>query len=440
MERGRKAVMLCPHCGGVHEPARRRDLDAAGVWLHEAPGGVLARIDDVVRDTELVSYWLKGPCAAFQPWAQLVSQYLTALETFDATGNEEKLKTTVNVDQALPYKPQASDSETELSSDILRDKPAPIVAKTLPAGTRFVLLIVDVQANRFVVQVDAFGVGLERWMVDRFDIHAPPASAPGAGGRAIAPPLYLEDWKALDELLVKSYPVEGGAWRMLPAAIIVDSGGAPGTTQNAYAWWRRVRKTFGRRRAFLVKGLPGVDRQPRAQEREPEKIDQTRQTKANPRRRKTVNVVFAASDVLKDEVVMSLARKAPGPGAYHLASGLPPEVYSELCAERRSSDGWELKAGQRRNEALDCAYYGKALAIVLGAESIDWNNPPLWAAPVDQNAWSLRPDNENEVLPALSTPAPEPAEAPRTPDETTAPAAPVAARPRGRRMRSRGLG
>lgn len=439
MDRGRKAVLICPHHGCVHEPSRRRDLDAAGVWLHEGPGGVLAQIDDEVRDTEIVSYWLKGPCAAFQPWAQLVSQYLTAKETYEATGSEEKLKTTVNVDQALPYKPQASDSETELSPDMLRDKPAPIAAKILPAGARFVLLSVDVQANRFVVQADAFGVGLERWMVDRFDIHTPPAKAPGAGARAIAPPLYSEDWAALDELLNRPYPVEGSGWRMLPAAIIVDSGGAPGTTQNAYAWWRKARKTFGRRRVFLVKGLGGVDRQPRAQEREPEKIDQTRQTKANPRRRKTVNVVFAASDVLKDEVAVSLVRKVPGPGAYHLASGLPPEVFTELCAERRSADGWDLKPGQRRNEAFDCAYYGKALAIVLGAESIDWTNPPLWAASIEVNAWALRPDNDNAPVP-LALAAPQKAETTEPTKDTMAPSAPVAARPRGRRMRSRGRG
>jgi phage terminase large subunit GpA-like protein len=444
MERGRKAVLLCPHCGGVHEPARRRDLDAAGVWLHEgtpealADGSTKARlvaVDDDTRDTEIVSYWLKGPCAAFQPWAQLVSQYLTALDTFATTGSEEKLKTTVNVDQALPYKPQTTESETELSPDQLRGKPAPIAAKIVPAAARFVVLSVDAQSNRFVVQADAFGVGLERWMIDRFDIHQPPQSAPGAATRAIAPPLYAEDWKALDDLLATSYAIEGSASRLLPMALIVDSGGAPGTTQNAYAWWRAARKTFGRRRVFLVKGLGGVDRQPRAIEREPEKIDQTRQTKSNPRRRKTVHVVFAASDVLKDEVAVALARKMPGPGAYHLASGLPAEVYTELCAERRSDDGWEMKAGQRRNEAFDCAYYGKALAIVLGAESIDWNAPPAWAAPFEANAWVQRAANDDPPAEPASVALPVAIvhEQPVVP-------VPVAPPVRGRRMRSRGWG
>lgn len=407
--RGVRAVMVCPHCGGVHESDRKPVLNRGGRWLHEGADGSLVTIAEPVRETEIVSYWLLGGAAAYQSWASLVGKYLTALEAFERTGSEEDLKATVNVDQGRPHLPKVLGSSIDLTVEALRAKPAPIVAKLAPAWTRFLTAAIDVQGGRFVVQVDAWGEGLERCLVDRFDIFKPPATSPAAEGRAIAPAIYSEDWSALLPVLATPYPVDGSDRGMVPAALICDSGGEPGVTTNAYSFWRKARKLGLRRRVFLVKGQPGVDRKPRAVEREPEKIEQVRKTKGAVAR-KTVNIVFAASDVLKDEVATGLMRPQPGPGAYHLAHGLPDNVFTELAAERRSPDGWELKAGQRRNEAFDCAYYGKALVIVLKAETIDWAKPPRWAAPVLENEFAVP-----MVAPAASAPVTPRADSSATP-------------------------
>ena len=50
---------------------------------------------------------LKGPAAAFSSWQELVLNYLKATKEYQRTGSEEALKTTVNVDQGLPYVPRA---------------------------------------------------------------------------------------------------------------------------------------------------------------------------------------------------------------------------------------------------------------------------------------------------------------------------------------------
>ena len=428
-QRGAAAVMVCPRCGSAHEPSRKTALNRGGRWLHEAADGSLVTIDEAVRETEIVSYWLKGGAAAYQSWASMVGKYLSALEAFERTGAEESLKATVNTDQGLPYLPRTLGSAVDLSAEGLRAKPAPVETKVAPAWARFLTVACDVQGSRFVVQVDAWGEGLERVLIDRFDIHQPPATSPGADGRAIAPSIYAEDWDALLPLLERVYPVAGSAFGLKPAALISDSGGEPGVTTHAYAFWRRARKLGLKRRVFLARPLPGVDRQPRAVEREPEKVEQIRKTAAKGRpSKRIVHLVFAAVDVLKDEVATSLMRPTPGPGAYHLAHGLPDQVYGEFAAERRTPTGWEMKAGQRRNEALDCAVYGKALVIVLKAETIDWSRPPAWADVLASNAFAV----------PLETPPP--AAANDTSPRQVENAPPIAARPRRTRgVRSGGI-
>lgn len=402
--RGLAAVMACPHCGSVIEPARKRGLNLAARWLHEAAvPGELVTIDEAVRETDVASYWQKGVIAAFMPWSQLVADRIEADAHYERTGDETRLVAHVNVNEGHPHLARGLVTGAELSPAALRTKAAPVEMGTAPAWTRFITVAVDTQANRFVVQVDAWGPGLERCLIDRFDVHEPPAGAPDAAGRAIAPPLYAEDWAALRPLLDRVYPVAGSAHGLRPAAMVVDSGGEGGTTSNAYAFWRQARKDGIRKRCKILKGLPGMKREPRAIEREPEKVLQIRPgRRKGPPAGRSPAIVFAAVDRLKSEVHAALSRALPGPGAFHLAGGLPPQVFDEMCAERETPDGFELRAGVRRNEGLDLAAYGRALAIVLGAESIDWGNPPGWAAPVEANDWAAGPD-DGKAAPVATT-------------------------------------
>jgi phage terminase large subunit GpA-like protein len=424
LQRGKAAVMACPHCGGLHEPNRKPALNEAGRWLHEADDGSLVPIEAGARSTDVVSYWLQGPAAAFQTWAELVSLYETALAAFATTGDEEKLKTTVNVDQGRPHRPASLGAGAGLSPAGLKAAAERRPKGLVPAGARFLTVSLDTQATRWVGQVDAWGEGLERWLVDRFEVVTPPALAPG-GERSVSPARYGEDWAALDPILDRVYPVEGGGYLLGVAALIVDSGGEPGVTEKAYGFYRRMAKSHPRR-VFLAKGIGGFSR-PRAIEAEPEKVLGKKGAKA-----RGLRLVQVATDRLKDEVVASLARTEPGPGAYHLSADLPDQVFEEFCAERREADGWKVKEGVRRNEALDLAVYGKALAIVLKAETVAWSNPPAWCAPLAANAFA-------RIVEA----APRPPAAPSEPAaEAVAPAPlihPVTPPARVRRVRSRGI-
>jgi phage terminase large subunit GpA-like protein len=397
-ERGREAEMMCPHCGVTIAARHKRDLNLAGAWLHEAADGSLVAIDDErIRDTDIVSYWLKGPAAAFQSWTELVTRYETAIEEFERTGDETSLKTTVNVDQGHPHKPRSLGMGSDITVQSLKERAERTPLGVAPQETRFVLVSVDVQKGRFVVQFEAFAPEMERWLIERREIHTPPEGAPGADKRAIDPAHYREDWAVLFDLLDEVFPVAGTGLGIRPAALIVDSGGESGVTDKAYAFYRKAMREGYRRRIHILKGMSGWERD-RAVEIEPRKENRKRR-----KGRSDLTLVQIGTWKLKSELLASLSRKEPGPGAYHLSDELMDQAFEELCAERKTPKGFELKQGQKRNEALDLAVYSLALAIVLGAEKIDWAKPPAWAAEAERNSFAVPLDAPKDD-PAPQTP------------------------------------
>ncbi|KQS90309.1 terminase gpA endonuclease subunit [Rhizobium sp. Leaf386] len=403
-ESAKTVAMVCPH-GHVIGPDRKIELNEAGFWLHETNDGQLAEIDDPsVRDTDIVSYWCEGPVAAIQSWQQLVLLEEQARDELARTGNEGSLKATVTLDGGRPYLPQSIALGDGIEEAALKKMAKPYRLEVAPAGTRFLTVEVDVQSHRFVVHVHAWGVGLERWLIDRIEIVKPPAEAPGAEKRAIDPPRYAEDWDVLPPLLAKGYPVDGTDYTLSPTAMIIDSGGEAGVTPNAYAFWRKQKALGMGRRVYLAKGQGGLERD-RARYAAPEKILQKKSGRVS-----DIRLVYAGTDKLKDEVTLALTRNEPGPGAYHLSSFLDDRVFAEFCAELRNDKGWDRKKKGLPNEALDLAVYGKALAIVLKAENINWDRPPAWAAPVSNNIYGRLIDASAGSKPA--TPALSPAIAP----------------------------
>lgn len=397
--RGAATVMVCPHCGSVIRHREKAAFNALGKWLHEGPSGVPVPMGEAVRATDTASYWLPGPAAAFASWATITARRLEAEATFDATGDESSLKSVVNVDFGLPYLPRARDASAGLSEAGLREAATDHAWRVAPRGTRFLTGAVDVQRGRFVVQVEAWSADLERTLIDRFDIHTPPEGAPRAGERVIDPGRFAEDWESLVGIIGTAYPVATEDRALHPVAVIFDSRGEPGVTANAYAFFRRMRRTHPRR-FWPVQGVPG-DRAKRAEIVTPESAHRGRRHAA-----RDIRIVKAGGDRLKDEVAASLLRTEDGARALHIPRGAPAEVFAEYAAERRGEKGWEKKPGQRRNEALDLSVYALALVVaVLGAERIaDWNAPPPWAdADPVRNPFTARSaETEAETAPPMA--------------------------------------
>lgn len=395
------ARLYCPHCAGQIEPSQKRGLNANGRWVPE--GCYLdadGNLNGEKRRTRIASFWLEGPAAAFQTWDQLADRYNAAMEDFESTGSIEALKSTVNVDQGRPFKPL--NKENDLTAEDLQERSEELGEHVVPNGVRFLTAAVDVQKDRFVVQVEGVGLNdaneLERWQIDRYDVRKSERYDEDNERMPIRPATYTEDWDLLvPEVLEKTYPLQGlSDQRMRLARVAIDSGGRAGVTEKAYTFWRSLKKRGLAKRVRLIKGASSNDA-PRIRQSYPDSDRKDRKAGA----RGQVPVHLINTTVLKDAVSHDLNRTEPGVGFIHFPDWLPFWFFRELCSEYRDVKRWHKVSSGARNEAFDLMVYNRAIQIELGIEKIDWAEPPPWASPWEQNTFVLssepEPDTDDEA-------------------------------------------
>ncbi|BAE74508.1 hypothetical phage protein [Sodalis glossinidius str. 'morsitans'] len=118
------AHLCCPHCQGRIDATQKRELNNRGVWLIE--GQQIDRHGNrsgIPRRSRIASFWMEGPAAAYQTWAQLVCKLLTAEQEYARTGSEETLKAVINTDWGLPYLPRRS--EVQRQGEVLMARAEP---------------------------------------------------------------------------------------------------------------------------------------------------------------------------------------------------------------------------------------------------------------------------------------------------------------------------
>lgn len=393
MESAEQVVMPCPHCGQiyVHESGTKdgpgkhemnhqhaRWVKDGCVWMENGA------ISGAPFRSNIASFWLKGAAAAFTDWKGLVAKYLQAIEVYERTGDSDPLKTTINVDQGLPYTP-IDVAGSRLPED-LKNRAEELAEKQVPEGVRFLIASIDVQKNRFVVQVHGFGPYGDIWVVDRFDIRKSMRKDEDGERYWISPGSYLEDWFLItDEVMKKTYLLADGSNRHMSIRMtFCDSGGREGVTAKAYDYWRHLRDKQGEhlhRRFLLLKGSP-LKGAPRVAVSYPDSERKDRKAGA----RGEVPVLMINSDVIKDQVDKMLDRETSEGGKVTFPEWLPDSFYSELTAENRTAKGWE-NPKRLRNEAWDLLCYAVAGSLCqhIAIERIDWNKPPSWAAEWPKN-------------------------------------------------------
>lgn len=250
------ARLQCPHCQALIAPELKRELNIKGIWLKEGQKiDTSGKILGEGRKSRIASFWLEGPAAAYQTWAQLTYKLLNAEHEYEMTGSEETLKAVTNTDWGLPYLPRSALEQR--CSDELMERREEIDEKTVPPQCRFIVAAVDVQGGknrRFVVQMVGYGENGERWLIDRYNIsHTLPDSD---GVIEKIDPRIPDDWNILiSDVLKKCYPLSNNPNHFMPIlAMAVDSGGEEGVTDNAYKFWRKCRRDGYAKRVYLVKG------------------------------------------------------------------------------------------------------------------------------------------------------------------------------------------
>lgn len=397
MEAAEMVTMRCPSrdCGMDIEPSFKQELNIGGRWVKD---GMIWMPDGSMRGkapkTDIASFWLKGPCAAFQDWKGLVFNYLQAMQAYESTMDEGPLKKTITADQGKPYLPKALE-ETRLPEELKSralDWGSTKEEPTIPDWVRYLIATVDVQAGAgaaFVVHVHGVSAGNDITIIDMFKIRKSARLDEDGHPLLVDPAGYPEDWRLLiEQVMEKSYELaDGSGRRMMIKLTGCDSGGRAGVTTNAYNFWRWLRDSHpgGLEKRFqLVKGEPSKTAPPtRLGYPESERKDR------NSGARGDVPVFFINSTIIKDQVAGMLGRTEPGMGMVMYPIWSPDWLYTQLTSEVRTPNkGWVQPNAHRRNEAWDLLYYCAALIRhkTIGAlRSEWWSNPPTWAEEWDKN-------------------------------------------------------
>ncbi len=182
--------------------------------------------------------------------------------------------------------------------------------------------------------------------------------------------------------MLKRYRLSGTTYRHMHLRMVAcDIGGAKGVTENAYQYWRRLKRIGLSGRLMLVQG-DGARHAPRLRRTYP---DSGRHSKKSAKGE--VPVWRINVNAIKDAVDAALDRDVPGPHYQHFPQWLPNWFFEELCAETRDPKTGEwTNPTQARNEAWDLKTYNRVAMIRAKGEQINWDDPPAWAAPWSENA------------------------------------------------------
>jgi phage terminase large subunit GpA-like protein len=395
MDAAEQCWMECPHCfktdGAVIKPSMQRQLNQGGKWIKDGqlwlPDG---SITGEARRSRIASFWMFGPAAGFTDWPLLVGNFLEATAEYEKTGDESTLMTTTNVDQGDAYTFKAL--EAGRLPETLKSRAEEFGGHDengdpyVPAGTRFIVATIDVQAGArpsFVAHWYGVGANFDIFHIDMQKIIKSARLNEIGEREGLDPAAFPEDWDLLiDQVIGRSFPLGDGR-RMAVKITACDSGGADGVTANAYEFYRRLRNDGRHKRFHLVKGAPS-----RA-ETAPLRVSypNSQQKDKFAIARGDVPVWLVNSNIVKDQVSNMLGRAEPG-GQVHFPKWSPDWLYTQLTTEIRDpATGVWSNPSRRKNEAFDLLAY--CVAILdhpdIRMRFIDWTNPPPWAGEWDVN-------------------------------------------------------
>ena len=416
------AHLACPNCltkyfdDDTDTPGKHRMNREHARWIADGqtwlPNG---EVKGEPERSKIASFWLKGPAATFVTMRGIVEDVLKAERVFEQTGREEDLQTVYNTTLALPYIPK-HDQLSRLPED-LKARAESVPERTVPKGVRFLVAAIDLQKNRFVVQV--MGVGAAEhgapdwWVIDRFDIRKSRRFDDDGERYWVNLGTHPEDWRQLtDEVIKRSYPLADGSGReMMIKSTVSDAAGQKGFTENAYLFYRWLRTGPNddyvddngkpiyfwepglHNRFHLLRGAPTASG-PRVKLTWPDSQRMDKFAAA----RGDIPVWVVNTQVLKDSLDQALDRREPG-GMVHFPDWLPMWFFKELTVEVKDPrKGWQKPNSKARNEAWDLMVYARAATLMpdIDIERIDWDNPPGWAEEWDKNDLVFSPELQDD--------------------------------------------
>lgn len=330
---------VCCECGCVANEYRWKAQEIKGKYVAANPGAATR------------GFHLNTLASTFVGWDEVVRKFLEAKEALDH-GNPEEMKVWVNTELGQTWEERGIQLEdTELYNR------REIYPAEVPDDVLFLTAGVDVQDDRFEVEVVGWGEGAECWGI-RYQ-------------KIFGDMLSDQVWQDLDDFLLRSWrKADGTEYTLL--ATCIDSGGHH--TDEVY----RFAKDRLNRRIFAIKGMGGAG------------VPYIRNPSKN--NRVKTNLFIIGVDAGKTSIYQRLEVITPGPNYCHFPSnpesGYDENYFKGLTAEKKVvrfvkghlKEYWEIKDKEhKRNEPLDLRNYAlAALSItrpVLKKQAPDVTTP-----------------------------------------------------------------
>ena len=311
---------VCCECGCVANEYRWKAQEIKGKYVAANPGAATR------------GFHLNTLASTFVGWDEVVRKFLEAKEALDH-GNPEEMKVWVNTELGQTWEERGIQLEdTELYNR------CEIYTAEVPDDVLFLTAGVDVQDDRFEVEVVGWGEGAECWGI-RYQ-------------KIFGDMLSDQVWQDLDDFLLRSWrKADGTEYTLL--ATCIDSGGHH--TDEVY----RFAKDRLNRRIFAIKGMGGAG------------VPYIRNPSKN--NRVKTNLFIIGVDAGKTSIYQRLEVKTPGPNYCHFPSnpeaGYDENYFKGLTAEKKVvrfvkghlKEYWEIKDKEhKRNEPLDLRNYALA--------------------------------------------------------------------------------
>ncbi|MAI64818.1 MAG: terminase [Alteromonas sp.] len=308
------AIYACEHCGCEISDGHKQAMLKRGEWRAKK------------EFTGHASFHLSELYSPFRKWRDIATSFLEKKASGD-------LQSFVNVSLAETWEEEGSKLEHSLLYNRREHFKSPV-----PENAVVLTAAVDVQDDRFEIQIEGWGEGEENYKVDFFILRGDPSRP--------------ELWEKLDERLSERYQHESGT--TLPiACTTIDSGGH--YTEQVYRFVKRreVKRIYAIKGSSTA-GAPIVGR--------PSKSNKGK-----------INLFGIGTDTAKELIFKRLQINEPGSGYVHFPvnEAFDEEWFEQLTAEKcvtRYKEGRPQRKWiktRSRNEALDLSVYNLAALYIL---------------------------------------------------------------------------
>ncbi len=330
------ARLECPACFALLDDGGKDDMNAAGRYVAPGQQVIDGEVVGEIPSNETWSYWVSGLCSPWRTFGEAAQEYVEAL----ASGDPEIIQAVVNTvfnelysvaGLALPWE------------EIKQKLTLPYAMGEVPAGAVVLVAGVDIQADRYVYEIRAFGLKIGSWLVECGEVWGDPR---------------LEQTKR--ELLTVLGADYGGHTVRLAN---LDSG-----------FWPEVAYDLARRLPHQIRATKGHDSLDR-----PLKASMVDVTVGGKTVKRGVQLWHVDAGFFKSFVYGRFAWPAGEAGGFYLPHDVPDRYVQELTAEKpikKASGRTMWVRVKKANHSLDTAALAVAGAYMLQVHKMQDAPPP----------------------------------------------------------------